>query len=356
MTFDYYYGSQADQFSFIRIPRMLLTEETFSPLSLQSKMLYSILLDRMSLSMKNGWFDEENRAYIIYQISEIQSDLGFSRKKAMDYLTELEKFGLVEKKKRGFGLPSIIYVKSFMIQEKLARGIETRTSGLKMPDARGAEIGTSGLAADKSTKNWTPEMIGSNRRGPEIDTTRSPQIDISGGSQIVTSEVPKSTLLEVPESTPLMNKTNKNYTDWSYIESNQILSAKVGGSDEDEMRRMSAYREIVFENIALDDLKQAHPYDAELLDGIYDLILEVLLSKSPTTVIASNEYPTELVKSKFMKLTYSHIEYALDCFSSNSTKVRNIKKYMLAILFNAPSTISGYYTAEVHHDMPALAK
>ena len=320
MTFDYYYGSQADQFSFIRIPRMLLTEETFSPLSLQSKMLYSILLDRMSISMKNGWFDEENRAYIIYQISEIQSDLGFSRKKAMDYLTELEKFGLVEKKKRGFGLPSIIYVKSFMIQKKLARGIETGTSGLKM----------------------------SGSRGHEIDTSR--------GSQITTSEVPKLTLLEVPESTPLMNKTNENYTDLSYTESNQILSAKAGGLDEDEMRRISAYREIVFENIALDDLKQAHPYDAEMLDGVYDLILEVLLSKSSTTVIASNEYPTELVKSKFMKLTYSHIEYALDCFNSNSTKVRNIKKYMLAILFNAPSTISSYYTAEVHHDMPALAK
>ena len=65
MEFDYYYGSQADQFSFIRIPRMLLTEEKFSSLTLQSKMLYSVLLDRMSLSMKNGWFDEENRVYII---------------------------------------------------------------------------------------------------------------------------------------------------------------------------------------------------------------------------------------------------------------------------------------------------
>ena len=99
MEFDYYYGSQADQFSFIRIPRMLLTEETFSSLTLQSKMLYSVLLDRMSLSMKNGWFDEENRVYIIYQISEIQSDLGFSKRKAMDYLAELETFGLVQKKK-----------------------------------------------------------------------------------------------------------------------------------------------------------------------------------------------------------------------------------------------------------------
>lgn len=115
MTLDYYYDSQADQSSFIRIPRILLTEEMFSSLTLQSKMLYSILLDRMSISMKNGWFDEENWAYIIYQISEIQKDLGFSKKKAMDYLAELEKFGLVEKKKRGFGLPSIIYVKSFLI-------------------------------------------------------------------------------------------------------------------------------------------------------------------------------------------------------------------------------------------------
>ena len=86
MKFDYYYGSQADQFSFIRIPRMLLMEKLFEDLTLQSKMLYSILLDRMTLSMKNGWFDDENRAYIIYPISEIMSDLGFSKKKAMDYL------------------------------------------------------------------------------------------------------------------------------------------------------------------------------------------------------------------------------------------------------------------------------
>ena len=108
MTFDYYYGSQADQFSFIRIPWILLTDEMFSSLTLQSKMLYSILLDRMSISMKNGWFDEENRAYIIYQISEIQKDLGFSKKKAMDYLAELEKFGLVEKKKRGSGMKPLM--------------------------------------------------------------------------------------------------------------------------------------------------------------------------------------------------------------------------------------------------------
>ena len=103
-----------------------------------------------------------------------------------------------------------------------------------------------------------------------------------------------------------------------------------------------------------DSARQVSRY-IRLLDGIYDLILEVVVSKSPMTVIASNEYPTELVRSKFLKLTSMHVEYVLDCFNQNSTKVRNIKKYLLAALFNAPSTISGYYTAEVHHDMPYLA-
>lgn len=89
MNFEYYYGTQADQFSFIRIPRILLLDEAFSALSLSAKVLYSVLLDRMGLSMKNKWLDEENKVYIIYQITEIQSDLGFSKKKAMDYLTEI---------------------------------------------------------------------------------------------------------------------------------------------------------------------------------------------------------------------------------------------------------------------------
>ena len=90
MEFNYYYGSQADQFSFIRIPRVMLTEEAFSEVSLHAKVLYSVLLDRMSLSRKNGWLDDENRVFIIYQIGEIQEDLGFTRRKAMELLAELD--------------------------------------------------------------------------------------------------------------------------------------------------------------------------------------------------------------------------------------------------------------------------
>lgn len=104
MNFEYYYGNQAEQFSFIKIPKIMITDETFSGLSLPAKVLYGLLLDRMSLSMKNRWFDSENRVYIIYQIADIREDLGISKNKAIELLSALEKFGLVEKKRRGLGM------------------------------------------------------------------------------------------------------------------------------------------------------------------------------------------------------------------------------------------------------------
>ena len=115
MVFNYYYGSEADQFNFIRIPKRLITDPLFAELSLSAKLLYGILLDRMSLSMKNKWLDKENRVYIIYQISEIMENLNMAEKTAIKTLKELEVVGLVEKKRRGLGLPSLLYVKNFIM-------------------------------------------------------------------------------------------------------------------------------------------------------------------------------------------------------------------------------------------------
>ena len=115
MTFDYYYGAQAEQFNFIRIPKSMIVDPMFADLSVNAKLLYGVLLDRMNLSMKNRWFDSENRVYIIYQIAEIMEDFNFSKKTAVRYLNELEDFGLVEKKRRGLGLPSLLYVKNFIV-------------------------------------------------------------------------------------------------------------------------------------------------------------------------------------------------------------------------------------------------
>ena len=88
-----------------------------------------------------------------------------------------------------------------------------------------------------------------------------------------------------------------------------------------------------------------------MLDEIVDLMLETVCTARKTIRIAGDDYPAELVKSKFMKLDSSHIQFVFDCMRENTTKIRNIKKYLLAVLFNAPSTMNGYYTALVAHDM-----
>ena len=111
------------------------------------------------------------------------------------------------------------------------------------------------------------------------------------------------------------------------------------------------YREIIKDNIEYDHLIQNCKIDKDRLDEIVDLMLETVCTARKTIRIAGDDYPAELVKSKFLKLNSSHIEFVLDCMRENTTKVRNIKQYLKAVLFNAPSTIDSYYTALVNHDL-----
>ena len=120
MNFKYFYGTEADQFSFYRIPKALLTNDCFKDLSSDAKILYGLMLDRMSLSIKNQWFDEENRAYIYFSIEDIMELLNCGRNKAVKSLQELDDekgIGLIEKRRQGFGKVTIIYVKSFIQEE-----------------------------------------------------------------------------------------------------------------------------------------------------------------------------------------------------------------------------------------------
>ena len=110
---DYFYRSEAEQFTFIKIPKLLVTGEDFSSLSISAKILYGLLLDRMAIASKNKWIDNEGRVYIQYQLSEIQEDMNISKRKAGECLNELQDMGLIVKRKGGNGYPSRIYVKNF---------------------------------------------------------------------------------------------------------------------------------------------------------------------------------------------------------------------------------------------------
>ena len=111
------------------------------------------------------------------------------------------------------------------------------------------------------------------------------------------------------------------------------------------------YEEIIKDNISYDILKADLPYDGDRLDEIVDLILETVCTRRKTIRVAGDDYPAELVKSKFMKLDSEHIRFVLDCLNKNTTEIRNIKQYLRAALFNAPSTIGNYYSSLVAHDM-----
>ena len=308
----YFYGKEADQFSFYKIPKLLFTEEYFKKISVEAKVLYGLMLDRMSLSMKNQWMDDEGRAYIYYSLEDIMEALGCSNKKAISIMKELDTdagIGLIEKKRQGQGKPTMIYLKQFMVQDVQKCRNFTSEQKSTVSEVKNLHILKCKNAMSRSEEITLPEV-------KNIHT----------------------------------NKNNINNTELSNNESNLILSG------DDRMRyEMDAYSELISENIELDILRERHPYDQELLEGIFDLILETVLCKNESIIVASNKYPAELVRSKFLKLNSSHVEYAIDCFKGNTTKVRNIKKYLLTTLFNAPSTISGYYQAAVNHDYPQYA-
>ena len=119
IQFEYFRGMEAEQYSFYRVPKVLFTAECFKELSCEAKVLYGLMLDRMSLSIKNRWFDEEDRVYIIFTIEEIMELLGCGRQKAVKNLAELDSekgIGLIEKKRLGLGRPNVIYVKNFMLK------------------------------------------------------------------------------------------------------------------------------------------------------------------------------------------------------------------------------------------------
>lgn len=166
-----------------------------------------------------------------------------------------------------------------------------------------------------------------------------------------------SPVLEEPEQgNPAQLNTNQTKTDLSSTElSNPIPSnpptpagARMGM---DRMGARECYREVILDNIEYSYLVQDSHIDREQLDEIVDLIVDTVCSARKVIRIAGDDYPAEVVKSRFMKLDSSHVQYVMDCMKDNTSYVRNIKKYLLAALYNAPATINSYYSSLVQHDM-----
>lgn len=293
LNLDYYYGNEAEQYSFYRIPKMLFTDMRFKDISVEAKILYGLLLDRMALSVKNSWMDENGRVYIIFTVAEIMGTLGCAEQKANKLLNELDSkngVGLIERKRRGLGKPNIIYVKNFIDQ-------------VPPPNTQ----------IQKCEKHK------------------------SGDAVFTSQEVRKS-----QTNNTELNKTDFSHTDHSIHHKIQ----KTNGID-----TIDSYRERIKENIDYDIIIQDEPYEKERLDGFVELLAETLCSTRRTIRINQEDMPAETVKSRFLKLNSEHIRYVMDCLTTNTTRVGNVRAYMLSALYNAPSTIKQYYASLVSYDM-----
>nr|WP_288741447.1 DUF6017 domain-containing protein [uncultured Mediterraneibacter sp.] len=403
IQFDYYRGMEAEQYSFYRVPKILFTAECFKELSCEAKVLYGLLLDRMSLSMKNHWLDEEERVYIIFTVEEIAELLNCGTQKAVKLLKELDSekgIGLIEKKRLGLGRPNVIYVKNFLVQKNDEENGDmpdlqncgnhnsgvVKTTIQECPksqfqndenhnseDVEPIDIGTEELGKepylngekeileDMEIKMQENEEIGEeNFQNCENHNSRVMKTTIQEfpKSQFKNDEnhnsgVVKTTIQECPKSQSNntdINKTENNETESSNILSNLIYPEKEKTIDEVEQR--NTYREIIRENISYECFQNDTPHAREEVDELVELMVEVMVMPDQGKIrIAGEDKLVSLVKSQFMKLTHAHIEYVCLCLNKNTTKVGNIKSYLLTALYNSIMTINHYYQAEVNHDL-----
>ena len=285
MILDYFYGQAGELFSFYRIPKALFQEPQFQSLSTDAKILYGILLDRMSLSVKNGWLDKQNRVFIIFTIEDVKRALCCADNKATKLLRELEKFGLIERKRRGQGKPCLVYVKNF-----------------------------SSESSKESVKNRDN--------------------DDSCGSKIACQDPVKSRGIKKKE-----NKTEMNNT-------NLILS-----DESEKMKNRELLEEYFSHSIEIDLLLRLYPDDEDTIYQIVDLLVDTCSTNRKLLHIAGDDKPAEVVRSRFMKLNADHIRFVLKCLAENSSPIRNMKQYLLASLYNAPTTMQLYYQNQANHDL-----
>ncbi len=285
MTLDYFYGQAGELFSFFRIPKALFQEQRFQDLSTDAKTLYGILLDRMSLSVRNEWFDKKGRVFIIFTIEDVKRTLRCADNKATRLLRELEEFGLIERKRRGQGKPCLVYVKNFSAE-----------------------------SSKESVKNRDN--------------------DDSCGSKIACQDPVKSRGIKKKE-----NKTEMNNT-------NLILS-----DESEKMKNRELLEEYFSHSLEMDLLLRLYPDDEDTLYQIVNLLVDTCATNRKLLHIAGDDKPAEVVRSRFMKLNADHICFVLKCLAENSSPIRNMKQYLLASLYNAPTTMQLSYQNQTNHDL-----
>ena len=324
--FDYYYGVEAEQFTFVRVPKVLFTDkEHFGGLSNEAKLLYGLLLERMSLSRKNNWIDKHNRVYIIFPVEEIEESLDVGHEKALNLLKELDDqsgIGLVKKKRRGLGLPSILYVKNFIVK---------------------GEQNTDRVPTSRSTENGIQEVGKTDFKKSENQTSANP----------------KNRLLEVRNSDA--NNIDINNTDMSYTYDQSINPPRTdfqnfspGAFENDRLI------DGIDRNTVEEEVKKQIDYDClisypdssvvQMAEEIKDLMVDVLCGER-SVVSEGKRVSEETVRAAYRKITFDHVQYVMKSLVSYPDKISRIDRFLTASLFNSVYTLTNSTFAGFEYDM-----
>ena len=313
-----------------RFDAYLFQAEYFKGLSCESKVLYGLMLDRMDLSIKNRWFDEENRVYIVFSISDVMEKLSCGKQKAVKLVAELAEIGLIEKKRIGLGRANVIYVKNF------TSGIAQNLENLGIKQSR----------TSTSMKIKPQEVPESEIQTYENQTVRSTVFAPQEVSETNIQKFDNQTFPGMKNELPKVCLSGTNHTECIQTDDNTNQSNQ---SDRSKLEAIKAYREIICDNIEYEVLCCQYPQ--KRVNEIVELMLEVITSNKRSFRIAGEEIEANLVKTRFMQIGMTHIQYVFTCLDSTTTKATNIKQYLLTVLYNSTITIAHYYQNRVQHDM-----
>ncbi len=383
LSFDYYYGQESEQFIFYRIPKLLFTDDKFSELSIEAKVLYDIMLDRMELSIKNKWLDEQKRVYIVFTIDKIMNFLHCREQKANKILKDLEEIGLIERKRNGLGKPNFIYVKNFLGFHK------NENDGAKKAE----EIEEKMQKSDDFSVQKPPNeenLWQSQHQNNEKDNSRnaiSTTQDFSKSQSINTPLINDTDFSDTGfHDTKKTNETvciNNKQDTLSYLSypsniDKQLEQQKTDRIDEiepiscfttekkekekpkpkqqffidkgleEQMCRATIQKNIEYRFLAEN---KSTRYYIQLINNMVDIMVSVITSHKKTIRIGGEEIPQQMVKERLLKLNSRHIEYVLECLNKTKNKIHNIRAYYLSALYNATETMDAYYQAEVNYEM-----
>ena len=370
MKFDYYYGEESEQYSFLKIPKLFFTDKTYESLSIQAKLLYGLMLDRMALSAKRGWYDAYNRAYVKYTSKAIAADMGINQKSALKYMKELSEFGLIIKVQQA-GLADVIYVMNFAKVRQADASLDNPGFNNVMYESKTQSSGQ--LQYNDMRSDELSEPGGSNKNLLDTDLTGNPARTTTVNFTPL-QNLHRSKTYTTPKFTPLQNlhtpeqKNNKNnynnintnMPDNSVLDNNTnqsinqsvypVISYQSDAERQTDMTEEEYYEQLVKSNIDYDIYMQDEN-NRDWYEEYYNIILEVVMRKADKIFVAGSEWPQNFVKSRFLKITASDMLYVHDRMQHTVSDIKNIKAYLIAALFNAPTTNKSYWNSRVNHDM-----